>query len=306
MLLQGQKHPTHLPSPPNTALCTATEAISVAIGLAVYKLTLLVVSVWPLRVGGLAIGMRSNPFAIDEIDGRTALHHAAACGSPWFTWYCLRQQPTGMKDGVKDGRSVVDHADRQGRTALLLACNAGHEQPVKLLLARGARLEHRDACGWTPLLCACAKGHELLVRELLRRDAMLHHCDNRDATALLLACANGHESTASLLLESGACLESVDADGGTALQCACANGHGRTAEMLLNRGAALEHQDYEGRTALTWACASGHEAVGTMLLQRGANMEPLTTSGHSPLFRACANGHMSSVRGGSSSSSDDL
>ena len=306
LLRQGQKHPAHLPSPPNTALCTATEAISVAIGLAVYKLTLLVVSVWPLRVGGLAIGMRSNPFAIDEIDGRTALHHAAACGSPWFTWYCLRQQPTGMKDGVKDGRSVVDHADRQGRTALLLACNAGHEQPVKLLLARGARLEHRDACGWTPLLCACAKGHELLVRELLRRDAMLHHCDNRDATALLLACANGHESTASLLLESGACLENMDADGGTALQCACANGHGRTAEMLLNRGAALEHQDYEGRTALTWACASGHEAVGTMLLQRGANMEPLTTSGHSPLFRACANGHMSTVRGGSSSSSDDL
>ena len=299
LLRQGQKHPAHLPSPPNTALCTATEAISVAIGLAVYKLTLLIVSVWPLRVGGLAIGMRSNPYAIDEIDGLTALHHAAACGSPWFTWYCLQQQPTGVKDGRTriDLRSVVDLVDRQGRTALLLACNAGHEQPVKLLLARGARLEHRDACGWTPLLYAGAKGHELLVRELLRRDAMLHHCDNRHATALLYACANGHESTASLLLESGACIESTDADGGTALQCACANGHGRTAEMLLNRGAALEHQDYEGRTALTWACASGHEAVGRMLLQRGANMEHLTLSGHSPLFRACANGHMSTVRG---------
>lgn len=193
--LLGQRS-ADLPPPTALELLTAANAIGVAATLAVYKLTLLAVSVWPLRVGGLAMGMRPTPQAIDERDGRTALHHAAACGSLWFTWYYLRYNALHHAPGATAASSMLDHADRYGRTALLLACTAGHEQPARLLLARGAQLEHRDAFGWTPLLCACAKGREPLVSLLLHRGAALHHRDNNDATPLLLASANGHEGTA--------------------------------------------------------------------------------------------------------------
>ena len=277
-------------------LLFAADALALLLGLGACKLTLLAIGVWPARVGGVPLGTRVSVRFVDARDGRTILHHSAACGSAFFTWRYLYPPHAPGHGHPAPPPAVMDHADHTGRTALGLACAAGHADVAELLLHRGAALEHRDGFGWTPLMCVCASGHVALAGRLLERSASLHHRGNDDATALLLACANGHERTAALLLAKGARLEAMDAHGGTALLCACANGHAGTAAALLEAGAVLEQEDDEGRTALTWAAASGHADVADLLLRRRAVLEHVSVNGHTPLFRACANGHLSTLQ----------
>jgi hypothetical protein len=63
------------------------------------------------------------------------------------------------------GRGVpIESADKNGRTALMLAAKGGHTAAVKLLLEKGAKADARDKEGWTAYGLAAIEGREEVVR----------------------------------------------------------------------------------------------------------------------------------------------
>ena len=55
-----------------------------------------------------------------------------------------------------------------GVTALIVACQSGHVEIARLLIARNADVGQADNDGETPLLAACESGHVEIVRLLSR------------------------------------------------------------------------------------------------------------------------------------------
>src|ERR1051326_5814064 len=60
-----------------------------------------------------------------------------------------RKGQTKQVASLLDRGAPIDSAEKDGRTALMLAAQRGHVDTVKLLLDRGAKGEARDRQGWT-------------------------------------------------------------------------------------------------------------------------------------------------------------
>ena len=112
------------------------------------------------------------------------------------------------------------------RTALHYASRLGYARAVTVLLeadAAGDTVNARDGRGFTPIILASAKGHEDAVRLLLARGARQElQCRGR-MTALHRAAALGHASVVELLCAApgaAAALALQDYKGRTPLACA--------------------------------------------------------------------------------------
>ncbi|KAJ2913189.1 hypothetical protein MD484_g7238, partial [Candolleomyces efflorescens] len=89
-----------------------------------------------------------------------------------------------------------------GRTALLWASYFGHNSLVQLFLCQEeVSVDHRDRQGHTALMLAASGGHEDVVRSLLSSSRInnVHVCDRNGDTALSLAEWYGHKNLVKLL-----------------------------------------------------------------------------------------------------------
>lgn len=105
-------------------------------------------------------------------------------------------------------------------TMLMMACEHGQEQAVKLLLERGASVDLTSSDGGTALMFASGRGHERVVRCLLGWNAAFDVQNHQGLTALMSACFYDHVSIVRRLLTAGAATELRAVSGQTALQCA--------------------------------------------------------------------------------------
>jgi ankyrin repeat protein len=128
----------------------------------------------------------------------------------------------------------VDAYAADGFFPLGLAAFFGHEEAVRLLLARGAN----------PNLAA--------------RNAM-------KVAAIHAATAAGSFGIARLLIEAGADVNAVQQAGFTPLHAAAMTGQVDLAKLLLDRGADPGARTDDGRTALAMARDSKHQAVVDLL-----------------------------------------
>lgn len=78
--------------------------------------------------------------------------------------------------------------------------------------------------GASPLLIACQEGHDNIVKLLLNNGADINLCTITDASPLFIACQNGHNSIVQLLLNRGAEINKRRKDGYSPLFVACQNG----------------------------------------------------------------------------------
>ena len=79
----------------------------------------------------------------------------------WMLW---KQSPTNQK-----GNADVNFPDKDGRTALFVASQEGHDAVVKTLLIEGnADVNFPDKDGYTALHLASEKGHVTVVKTLLK------------------------------------------------------------------------------------------------------------------------------------------
>jgi hypothetical protein len=119
-------------------------------------------------------------------------------------------------------------------TPLMVACNNGHLDVVRYLIARGANVNHRtDDDRTTALMFASAKGYLEIVRVLIASGADVNAQQAVDKnpydpgleyrayfTPLIFASGNGHIDVVKLLCESGADPNMVDKDKRSAIHYA--------------------------------------------------------------------------------------
>jgi ankyrin repeat protein len=94
----------------------------------------------------------------------------------------------------------------------LIACDNGHADIARLLVARGANVNARTVTNFTCLFLACDKGHTEIARLLIERGANVNARTNSGTTPLHLSFRI-HTEIVRLLLERGADPRARDTEG---------------------------------------------------------------------------------------------
>ena len=194
-----------------------------------------------------------------------------------------------------------DRKNSLGCTALWLACYAGNQPIVDLLLQKGAisSINTKNNNGISPLYVACYNGHRAVVALLLEKGAInsVNTPNNNGSTPLYITCQNGHQAVASLLLQKGA-ISSVNTKNNndfTPLLVACLNGYQAIVALLLENGGITSiNTPCNGITPLYIACENGHQTVVALLLEKGA-IANTPCHGFNPLCIARQQGHQGIV-----------
>jgi ankyrin repeat protein len=219
-----------------------------------------------------------------DAEGRTPLHGAALSVDP------------AVAALLFDAGAPLDPVDREGWSALGVACANGNWRLAKLLLERGARPEPDNG---QPALLAAAGGEDDAagVRLLLKLKARVDARGRLNRSALHVACLAGNAEIAQALLEAGADVNARDEQGVSALLEAARVGSLATVRVLASRRPDAGVCDNAGRNALAIAC-QGNRADGDLidaLLTLGVDPQVAGRDGRRAIDYAVAAGRWSLV-----------
>ena len=207
----------------------------------------------------------------------------------------------------------INDSTSEGKTALILASEAGHVKVVRTLLSAVANIDHLDSLGETPITMgrtatissplpthtdiSIKKRQVAGLKEALVVDYHINPDiqDNNGMTALMYAIENYHIEIVEALLNANADPNIQKEDGWTALMSACLNDNAEVVDVLLKGGADPNIQDKDGWTALMSACRNDHSKVVEVLLKGGANPNIQEKDGGTALMSSCRNGHFNVV-----------
>ncbi|XP_063923595.1 uncharacterized protein LOC135137792 isoform X2 [Zophobas morio] len=167
--------------------------------------------------------------------------------------------------------------NKNGTTALQIACLTGVCQNAKTLLDIGASINSTDQNNKNALHYASESNqvNRDIIKMLTEKDIGLNAQNSSGTTALQLACLKGVHENAETLLDCGACINIMDNDNKNALHYASASQQNNQdiIKILTERGVDVNAQNINGATALQLACLSGvYENVKT-LLDVGASID---------------------------------
>jgi len=123
-----------------------------------------------------------------------------------------------------------------GNTPLMMAAYKRNRPAVEALLAKGAKVNQP---GWTALHYAAAAGDDEIVRLLLARGAKVDAVSPPSSggyTPMMMAAREGHDDTALVLIAHGADRLRKNTEGLTAVQLAERAGKTRVADTLKRGG----------------------------------------------------------------------
>ena len=208
-----------------------------------------------------------------------------------------------------DHGASPDSADKEGRTALMMAAWRNHVDILQLLIMRGADVNKKDLRRRNALhnlaadkACRFGWGEEV-VRLLLKTECAVGGeggVDELGRTPLHWACASGNWRFVELLLarnedgnggKTGVEIDAVELRGKTALHVATAHDRVDIVLLLLEHGAAVNAASDGGWTPLHNACDKGCEGIVRILLKAGAQVNAQLLNGVTPLHLAAQGGH---------------
>ena len=185
----------------------------------------------------------------------------------------------------------IDHTNEEGKTALMLACEGGHEDIVHSLLSAGANVNLQDNNGWTALMRASKHNHISIINMLLQANANPQLKKSNGSNALMIASFDGHYEVVELLISIGVDYKYQREDGTNAFMLACQNGHTQIVELLLKEQVDPNVQDKNGWNAFMVACANGHTQIVELLLKKQVDPNVQSKNGWNAFMSACKNGH---------------
>ncbi|XP_051568107.1 KN motif and ankyrin repeat domain-containing protein 4-like isoform X2 [Myxocyprinus asiaticus] len=169
-------------------------------------------------------------------------------------------------------RYIVNLADGNGNMALHYSVSHSNFSVVKLLLDTGlCEVDHQNKAGYTAIMLAALTAAESpedmeVAQQLLRMGNINARASQSGQTALMLAVSHGRTMMVQVLLDCGADVNIQDRDGSTALMCACEHGHTEIAKILLeSQDCDTSLTDKDGHTALSVAMKASHSEIVDLL-----------------------------------------
>ena len=231
---------------------------------------------------------------LEDEDGNTALIFAA------------EEQPLIVETLIEAG-AALDHQNKNGVCALMVAIRCIDIDSIKLLTAAGANLDMTDTqgrgvidyaqetCDETVLRVLLgmsegsgprAKTEPALPVEVMRRGS-LPSCTGagRRVRAFLDAVSEGDMERMQRLFDLGVEVNVCDDVGNYALHFAV-EGEPNTVSYLLGKGANAEVANKWGRTPLMAAICYGDAESTSVLLKSGADAAKVDSQGHDALWHA--------------------
>ena len=170
----------------------------------------------------------------------------------------------------------VNSRKSEGQTPLHMASRAGHDDIVKLLLARGADIEAKEGKdGRTPLHLAALRARKNVAETLLAAGADINSRNDRwNSTPLHDATIPGDMGVITMLVDKGADIKIMDIFGKMALHNAVEFNRPEVVKFFLARGADVNQIRGEGyeSTPLHMAAGSGNKDMIELLLANGADV----------------------------------
>ncbi|NXY07794.1 KANK3 protein, partial [Pteruthius melanotis] len=167
---------------------------------------------------------------------------------------------------------VVNLADGNGNTALHYSVSHSNFHIVRLLLETGiCNVDHQNKAGYTALMLAALAAVEQeddmnVVRRLFSMGNVNAKASQAGQTALMLAVSHGRQEMVEALLACGADVNLQDEEGSTALMCACEHGRLETVKLLLAQPTCnISIVDSDGNNAVAIALEAGHSDIATLL-----------------------------------------
>ncbi|NWI66091.1 KANK3 protein, partial [Todus mexicanus] len=167
---------------------------------------------------------------------------------------------------------VVNLADGNGNTALHYSVSHSNFHIVQLLLDTGVcNVDHQNKAGYTALMLAALAAVEQeddmnVVRRLFSMGNVNAKASQAGQTALMLAVSHGRQEMVEALLACGADVNLQDEEGSTALMCACEHGRVETVKLLLAQPTCnVSIVDSDGNNAVAIALEAGHSNIAVLL-----------------------------------------
>lgn len=241
----------------------------------------------PSELGDLILTGVEVPFDfgfVDDINGRTCLHEAAAAGSLRLVDLCLEKG------------SQRDKLDVYGRSALHYAAMHGHATVCKRLLEAGVSPHVLDVDNCGPVVYATLRGCVECVQVLICDQCIALRSPSPESSLvpLSLASQHGYTDVVSLLLREGA--KSVpNTNGEFPIHLAAREGHAEVCTLLLDQDGWDVPDKYHEWTPLFHAARHGHASCLHILLQAGARVDRTDELNKQAIHYAAWFGHRACV-----------
>ncbi|XP_061848154.1 M-phase phosphoprotein 8 isoform X1 [Colius striatus] len=140
-------------------------------------------------------------------------------------------------------------------TLLRDAVKSGDYMTVKMALSSNEEynLDQEDSNGMTLVMLAAAGGHDDLLRVLIRKGAKVNGRQKNGTTALIHAAEKNFLTTVAILLEAGAYVNMQQSSGETALMKACKRGNSDIVRLMIESGADCNIMSKHQNSALHFA-----------------------------------------------------
>ncbi len=170
----------------------------------------------------------------------------------------------------------INIANRQGRTAIVLASLNKHYALVEYLIAAGADINHQDETCFNPFLIACLNNDLKLLRIMIAAKADLTRLTRFGGVGITPASEKGYVDIVRELLDTTIInVNHTNFVGWTPLLEAIVLNDGGTTQqqiikMLLDNGANPHMTDKYGKTPLQLAKEKGYSKIADLLIAAGA------------------------------------
>lgn len=220
---------------------------------------------------------------LQDINGKTILHHAAICGHKSIVKVLL-DIDAGFQSKSQNRYFSLMYAtfwNSIHRLKEFLYPESKEEKSQVALIKHNLNIDLKDENGCTALMYAAMHGHADIVRMLIDRGADIHTRNKprlllidrtlpSTCTALDFSAINGHADIAQMLIDKGADINGTDWYI-SPLRHAASNGKKTIVEMLIN--ARAEIKKHPQSLALNDAAWGGHTDIVEIFINK-FNLEP--------------------------------